>query len=39
MYNSAITDKNAVKDILNNELCDYTNAAAVDLYNDTTHYA
>jgi hypothetical protein len=38
MYTAAIADKNAAKAALNDEACDYQNAAAVDLYNDATHY-
>jgi prepilin-type N-terminal cleavage/methylation domain-containing protein len=38
MYSSAISDKNTVKNQLNNEECDYTNAGAIDLFNDPTHF-
>jgi hypothetical protein len=38
MYTSAISDKNTLKTQFNNEPCDYTTAAAVDLFNDATHY-
>jgi hypothetical protein len=39
MYNSAISDKNTAKDLINNEECDYTAPAAIDLFNDDTHYS
>jgi hypothetical protein len=38
MYTSAISDKNALRTELNNEVCDYLHPAAIDLFNDATHF-
>jgi hypothetical protein len=37
-YDSAIVDRDAALDVLNSQECDYTSGAAVDLFNDATHY-
>lgn|GEM_PF-3527988 len=37
-YNAALADKNAAKALIDAEVCDYSNGAAVDLHNDATHY-
>lgn len=37
-YYAALDDKNAAKVLIDAEICDYSNGAAVDLHNDATHY-